>query len=297
MQGRIQAVTSASVFAALSLLLPPLTYLSGAVTALATLRRGAIEGALVVLGSVILAGALTLLVIGTPYPVVVFALITWIPVWVLAAVLRVTASQGAALAVAGMLGAAGVIVFRLLVDDPVGWWREVLEQFVAHAVGEGGGPRGAAAQAQLQQMLEHWAPRMTGFMGAGTVLGLIVTLLLARWWHAVLDNPGGFAREFRALRLNARAAPVVIAIAVLALVANDATGGLAGDLLGPAVVPYLFQGLAVAHAVVAAREAPGWWLVSMYAALALLPPYAAALVAVAGLSDTWLRLRERWARP
>ena len=50
MRGRFQAITVSAVCAALCLLLPPLSYISGAVIGLVTLRNGLLEGAYVIAG-------------------------------------------------------------------------------------------------------------------------------------------------------------------------------------------------------------------------------------------------------
>lgn len=291
MRGRMEAVTASSVCAALSLLLPLFSYLSGAVIALATLRNGAAEGAMVIAGSGVLASVFTWLVVGTPYPVAAFVLATWLPLWVLAVLLRVTASQGAAAATAGAMGAALIVAFHLALGDPVAWWREVLHEFIGQHLASGD----PTAATHVSALLDAWAPAMTAFMGAAVVLGLILTLLLARWWHAILDNPGGFGREFRALRIDSRVGTGVAVIAAIGLLFNRATGGLALDLLGPAVAIYVFQGLAVAHGIVAGRDASRRWLVGLYVLLALLPPHLMVLLAGVGFVDTWVNFRARWA--
>ncbi|NIR91244.1 MAG: hypothetical protein GWN53_13720 [Gammaproteobacteria bacterium] len=288
----MEAITASSVCAALSLLLPPISYLSGAVVALATLRNGTAEGGVVIAGSAALAGAFTWFLIGTPYPVLAFAAVTWLPVWLLAAVLRTTASQGTALAAAAAMGAALTIAFHLTLGDPGAWWREVLGEFIDQRFA----PADPAAQARLDELIDAWAPAMTAFLGAAVVLGFVLTLLLARWWHAVLDNPGGFGREFRELRIDRRVGVAVAVIALATLMFNRATGGLAADLLAPAVTIYLFQGLAVAHAVVASRDASVGWLVGLYVMLGLLPPHVGVVLACVGFVDGWVDFRRRWIR-
>ena len=70
-----------------------------------------------------------------------------------------------------------------------------------------------------------WATRMAAFFGAVTTAGLMLTLVLARWWHAVLDNPGGFGREFRALRVGRT--PLVVSAAVAAQAITPSTPSVA----------------------------------------------------------------------
>lgn len=271
-----------------------MSYVSGAVIALATLRHGAREGGLVIAGSGLLAGALTLLVVGSVYPVVVFLALTWVPVWMLALVLRATADQGMVLLVAGALGAIALGAVHLMLTDPAAWWDALLQGFVDDAL-QGAGPTLAsgAGKEQLSALIDNLAPIMTGLVVAGTVLGLVLTLFLARWWHALVDNPGGFGREFRSLTLDRRFAPLALAIVLATLMANSLTGGLAGEAAFIIVVLYMLQGLAVVHSVVNTRGASNGWLVGLYLLLFLLPPQVMLLLALTGFTDVWMNLRAR----
>ena len=293
MRGRFQAITVSAVCAALCLLFPPLSYISGGVIGLVTLRNGALEGAYIIGGSVVLAGAFTAIMVSSPYPVVVFAVVTWIPVWLLAMVLRSGQSQGLALTAAAVLGALGVIALNLALDSPAVWWRELLDQAVFQTVKESQLDLDTQTLDRLADALDGVAPLMTGLMAAGTVFGLFVTLLLARWWHALLDNPGGFGKEFRALRVDRRLAVVVIAIAAGAFITDGAVRSVCGELLWLAGVVYIFQGLAVIHSVVVSRGAAVGWLVALYVLLAVFPPQVLVLLAIGGFIDTWVDLRYR----
>ncbi len=290
MRGRTQAMTASAVFAALSLMLPPLSYVSGAVIGLATLKQGPREGALVIAGSVLLAGAFALLMLGSATPALVFLGMSWAPTWLLGVVLITTRSQGMAVLAAAVLGALAVLVFHLLLEDPAAFWHGVLERFFAPAL-EGGA--GSETAAQMRQLLDLWAPRMTRFFGAATVGGLVLTLLLARWGHAVLDNPGGFGKEFRDLRVGRTALGVSLCIGVGALFLGGGAGTLAADLMGPVTAMLLFQGLAVAHGVVHERKASRGWLVALYLLLAVPPHLAVPVVTLAGLLDGWVDFRAR----
>lgn len=244
-------------------------------------------------GSVLLAGAFTFLAIGTAYPVLAFTLITWAPIWLLASLLRNTVSLSTALTGAALLGALGVVVAHIVLDAPADWWHSVLDEIFRHAIEGSHLSLDEQVLENLGAMVDYLAPIMTGLVAAGSVFGLIVTLFLARWWHAMLDNPGGFAREFHGLRFDRSVAIAAVFVTVLALFANDMTGGLAREVLWLFVVLYLFQGLALVHGLVAKRGAATGWLVALYALLLVFSPQVIVLLALAGISDTWLDLRER----
>jgi len=290
MRGRSHAMTASAVTAALSLLLPPLSYVSGAVIGLATLKQGPREGLLVIVGSVLLSGLFAMALAGTPAPVLAFLGITWLPAWLLAMVLRTSRSQGMAIVAATSLGVFAVLVVHLAVDDPVVWWRQLLAEFFAPAI-QGAD---AAVAAQLAALLDAWAPRMTRIFGAVSVVGLIATLLIARYWHSMLDNPGGFGREFRQLQLGMPALGLSMAVGVVSWLSGGA-GHLAADLMGPLSAMLVFQGLAVVHTLVHVRKTSVGWLVAMYLLLLVPPHLALPVLAVTGLADGLMNLRARLA--
>ena len=245
MRGRVHVITACAVCSVFSLLLFPFNYVSGALLGLATLRNGALEGALVLLGSTVLGGAFMFAAIDTFRPALLLAVLSWAPLWVLAIVLRETRSQGAALAVGGLVLAAAIVVVRLVLGDPAMWWTRVLEEFFSWlSVSTDWGP-----------FIDRIAPLMTGIVAAGALLGLAVTLMLARWWHAVLDRPGGFGEEFRALRMPRYAGYAALVLAAVAWFATGWASHLAYEWLMILLVLFGLQGVALVHYVVKRRNA------------------------------------------
>ena len=294
--GRVQAATTSSLFAVASLKLPPLSYLSGAVIGVMTLRFGVTEGALMIAGSGLIAGVICWMLFATATPVLAFAAATWVPVWLLSLLLRASGSQGLMLAGAMTAGVAIVLGFHLLLVDPAGWWSETMTAFLFGNAERAGVVLDAEQSAQLQGLIDALAPHMSGLVAGGTVLGLTLTVMMARCWQAALDNKGGFGREFRALRLPR---PLVVAAGLLLVVtvlADGATGGIAGNLLWTVLMAFVVQGLAVAHAVLAGRPRAGAWLLGIYLLLGLLTLQVALVLAMVGFSDEWLGLRRRFAR-
>ena len=292
MAGLLRFVTRSRYHAvgvsALSLLLPPFSFVAAAIIGLATLRYGAGEGAVVLAGSAVVFAVAMWGFAMSAAPVVVFVAVTGLPALALCALLRATSSQGLVLAAATLAAGASITALYLLVTDPVAWWTALLRDFFT--------ARGGDVDPQsLDPIVGLLAPMITG-LPVAVVVTTMAAVFLARWGHAMLDNPGGFGREFRELRLGRRFAAGAGLVAAVALFAAPRGGGLGHDLLILLVASYAIQGIALVHALVALRGGARGWLIAMYASLLLMPVTVLAL-SVAGFSDDWLDYRTRFGRP
>jgi hypothetical protein len=287
MRARFQAI----IVAALSLLFPPFGFVCGGIIGLATLRHGLAEGALVAGVAMSLAGVAGWLVLDTTIPVAAFAVMTALPVLLLATTLRVTRSLATAITVAGLLGVIAIIGLHLAVDDPLAWWRGWLYEILIEQPRDETSAINAEITGELETLVDALVPMMSA-LPAGAVFGAILTLLLARWWHAVLDNPGGFGNEFRSLRFDRRFAIVALVVACTVVFAGQMIG-ISSEFLQIIFVLYLFQGLAIVHAMVAIRGASTGWLVALYIFLLLIPAIMINLLVITGFVDTWFDFRAR----
>lgn len=286
MRGRLQAILVTAVTALLALLLLPLSYFSGAAVGLVTLRIGARQGLSVIAGAMLVLAVLGGVLLRNPLPGIGFALVLWIPVWVLAANLRRSANLAQCVKLAGLFGVMLVVGIYLATDNPVTWWSGALQQVLAPAL-EG------AAKERIDEMsvaVSQVARLMTGLMGGLMGLTLLGCLFIARWWQAMLYNPGGFKGEFQQLRLGRGFALVTLAIGVLLLVSSSENMPIATDLLVVMVMLFMIQGLSVSHYLVARAGANAGWLVALYV-LVIVLPQAALTLAVAGIADNWLDFR------
>jgi hypothetical protein len=131
---------------------------------------------------------------------------------------------------------------------------------------------------------------MTGSLIAAMLLSLALTLLIARWWQALLYNPGGFREEFTHLQLGLPAAVLALALAAGAWLSK---ASLMIELALVASVMFLLQGMAVAHAVIAKTASPTLWLAGVYGLLVLAMPQMMAALAAMGVIDTFADFRAR----
>jgi hypothetical protein len=294
LKGRMPAVLVAAVMAILALLLPPLSYFSGASVALVTLRHGWRAGLQL---SLLAALAVTALMVLLQLPLqlgVVFLLVLWLPVWALAISLRRTASPARSIVLAMLFGVMLLLGFYLVIDNPTQWWLEILRQLLEPMLQQ-------IPEAELPQVeanLVELAAQMSGVMAAGMVASLLGCLLLGRWWQALQFNPGGFGDEFRRLRLGqalAAAALLLVAAHFLWQLEQDSVGGILRDLLALGQVAFAIQGIAVAHALVHMRRSHKGWLIALYLLLLLFMGQTVLLLAMVGVLDNWFDFRSKFA--
>lgn len=281
MRGPMQAILVASVAGILALLVPLFSYLSGAAVGLVALRVGPSRGALIALGATAAVAALTGLLWQNPLPGLALLFGVWLPVIGLAVSLRRTVSLPRTVLLAGIFGAGLVLGIHVAVDSPAEWWLQSLTELL-----NGELPKETVPEDVFGQV----AGIMTGVVGAAFSLSVLGSLLLARWWQAMLFNPGGFREEFHGLRLWRHLSAVTLVLLTLVLVGGPGAGP-ALDLLMVAGMLHVLQGIAVVHGLVGRTGSSVGWLVGMYVLLLVAMPQAVITLALAGFADSWFDFR------
>lgn len=273
MRGRFQALL-VSVAGAGSLLF---CWISAAVIALVTLRKGAGQGAWLLAWALLPSGVL-LYAYGDSGPLTLLVGTT-----VLAVVLRQTVSLSLAVLACvpvGVVMGLGLVAFGGEYLDQI---VALFGQFLANMeeqLSQGGQEVVLARPGSLQ---------IAGMLGAGTAISSVLCLLLARYWQAALYNPGGFGVEFRTLYY-----PPMVTIAL-------AMGAILLASMGPdyrtwaviCVLPLAVAGFALVHARAVWRGTGNGWLIGFYLAWLFIDPVKLFLVVVA-IADSWFNFRQRW---
>jgi len=287
MQGRWRAVGAAAGLGALGIFIPPIAILSGAVVALVALRLGMGQALFVAGVASLILGALVLALMGgSPLVGIMAGLAQWLPVVAMGEVLRQSVSWRTTLSMAALVAGALVLTARLLVPDLEAAWVAVGMQMLAPFI-EAGGP----ASEELEAALVTVAPFLTGLLAGIFLLSMVLSLVIARYWQALLFNPGAFGPEFRALQLGRY---LSIAAVMLALLGQLAGLPLALELAFILAVLLFLQGLAVMHALTHAQNMNNFWLAGMYVLLVLALPQMFLLIAALGAIDGVANLRGRF---
>lgn len=150
----------------------------------------------------------------------------------------------------------------------------------------------AEVAAQQSSQIEPVAASRPIVLGASALmlaLSTVVCLFVARWWQAMLYNPGGFGDEFRQLRLDMRVAGLSVGVFVLVLYLPTEYRFWA-DLM---LVPLLLSGVSLMHYAVSVAALGSSWLVFMYIGLVVSGPVIGGLLVGLGLADSLLNLRLR----
>ena len=280
---RVHAVLTISALTVLSIFVSPFSYfISGAPMGLAALRKGTVVGLQVAAGSLLLITLPALALNLQPGIPIAFLVSVWLPVILCSGMLRSTQSQGLMVLCAGTVGIFFMAGIYFALGHVQEWWREWFELWKQHAAS---GP----AREQLEQAYQSISPFLPVIFGSGFVISLIITMLLARWWQSALFNPGGFRKEFYALRLpRVLVFPVLAALlALLLLPLNSLLIGIRDSVI-LILVLYLFQGLSVVHGFLYTRARSRVWLVGMYATFFILPRFILLFVCCVGIVNACL---------
>ncbi len=282
-------MTAVTVLAVLSLLFPPLSLLSSAGVALITLRKGWSDGGSIVLISGILIAVLGGLLFGGYLFVLGYGLVLWVPVWLIAILLRETGRFAFTTETAVLLGVLSVLAIYAAVPDPAALWQsrvdQIIEPLIEHATSD-------IDASPLMERISRISHYMTGIMVCGTLVSVLLGLFLGRWWQAVVFNPGGFGSEFLGLRPHGWIASVGVLMIVAAALSGGRFSEMVWNMILPMFVLFTMAGVAVLHAVIGHSKAKRVLLLLMYFTM-LFIPHVLLLIAVVGLTDTWIDWRAR----
>ena len=262
MTGRRQAIIAVMLLG----LIPLVNLLNPAVVGLIALRKGLQEVVVIFAWAILPLGAWA--VAGDVVPLIMLIGITG-----LAVLLRETESWAFTLLAAIAVGVCVEVYFRLqpaVIDA-------LMQQLDLYL--QASNPQGL----QIEEVRDV----MLSVIGAVYMFLSIVLLMLARWMQAVLYNPGGFKQEFHNLRVEQKVALALIVIMLLSSL---------GIVVPEAwvlyfVLPLLFSGIALTHAVVAKKKLSSMWLVTFYILLML--PVVVQILVLLALVDSWYDFRSR----
>jgi hypothetical protein len=275
MRGRVQATLVVVGCAAL----PLLFWLSAAAGCLVYLRRGMKDASSVLLWALL--PALAWWFFGEPRTLMVL-----LGSLGLAACLRSGMSWNRVLLVSIALGLVYGVVLGAVFREPIEQMSQTLQELLPRMLDGLYQQMSVEERARLAGLI---TPVLNGLIAALLQVLSLLALMLGRYWQGVLYNPGGFGREFRAVRI-----PLWPAMALLACMLVGPNFGAQVAMLTPLCsVPLVFAGLALIHGLVAEKRLGRFWLVGLYVTLLLFLQLIYPLLVVAAIVDSLIDFRGR----
>jgi len=276
MRGRMQATLVVAGCATL----PLLYWLGAAAGCLVLLRRG-LKDALGVLALGLLPALIWWLYSDDPR-----ALLVLLGSSSLALVLRASESWNRVLLVSIAMGVVFSVVLGTVFAPQIEMLAQALIKVMPSLLGDVYQKLSVDEQAQFASLI---APVLTGLIAALLQIVSVLSLLVGRYWQALLYNPGGFGREFRAIRI-----PLLPAMLLLVLMLLGPNLGSQMAMLTPLCsVPLVFAGLALIHGLVAQKRLARFWLVGLYVTLLLFMQLIYPLLVVLAIVDSLIDFRGR----
>lgn len=271
MRGRLQATMVAVTGVAIEFFF----WVSGAVVALVTMRKGTQHGVMLLLWSMLPAAVLAWL----KFP---GALLCLLASFVMAVVLRTTQQWSTALLAGAACSLASAVVmqfaFPAYVESILELFRTVFEQLLKDA------PNNKPLEEAIAGVTTQ---QVAGSISAGAGLFAVVALVLGRYWQASLYNPGGFGEEFRALRFRK---PMAVGLVLLALVLLSSEQYRLWAWM--CLLPLVVAGIGLVHYLVNRYSGSKGLLAGFYFLLLTIAPVTQLVCALA-LADSFINIRAR----
>ncbi len=290
MLGGRQATIVVATMAILSMLMPPLVIVSVAAVCLVTLRNGLAEGLRVLIGSTVATALMGYMLVGTSLVSFSYLLIMWLPAFLVSLVLRETGQLSKALEFLVILGMLAIVGVYATIDNPAELWAAGLQD-VMQSLGEQ--ENLPVTQAELQEGLAFWSQYITGVVITGTLISLLMSLLLGRWWQGLLYNVGGFDNEFRHISLLPRDGMVFVILTAFAALLGGQFSELLWNMDIQVLLLFFMVGVSVVHVVIKNKGGSKFLLFGFYSAVFFVPHLILPLVLI-GLSDVWMNWRQRF---
>lgn len=222
--------------------------------------------------------------------------------WVFASMMYRKATWSTVFQVAALTGALAVSIVHFVYPDVSDWWGVQLQTYYEQAQAVTKQLKDAAGTAvtvptlgdtQLEaiQVTRHYA---TGLMTAAILFNAILQLIAARWWQAMVFNPGSLRRELRNIRLSKLAGSLFILSLALSYFGNS----VISDIMPVLYLLFAAAGLSLIHYLFGLMRSPmvWFWLTFTYITILFAMPLSLWIVGVLGLLDVWMDIRKRVGR-
>jgi hypothetical protein len=275
----------AVLLCSLLLLIPlPGDFLVGLIIGFVTLKRGPLYGLYLLLFVALLAIGVTFQV--HEVNVFVFLFLRAALVWIGAIVLRRFYSWTITIEVVTGIGLITVLFAHLFIPELQTIWKHTLASYfeLIQTIKIG------SLQVTSQQLVKMLTPVMTGLMVLFGSIGIVLQLMLARFWFSSLFNPSGFAQEFAMIRVSRIASVIFLVMIILTGFYHQ----ILIDYLPVLFLPFIIAGLSLLYFFAMMKRK--WWPFFLLIAIVLFVFFgvSAMLLALLSFIDSWFNLRLRF---
>jgi len=269
MKGRRQAIIAVLLIGAI----PLIYFISPVIVSLVILRKGIQEAALVLVWALLPISAWAMYPnIVSDTPVNLLPVFMLLAVSGLAVILRSTKSWQITMLVTVIVSLSFEFYLRLqpvIMDTLLMQIRPLLEE---------SGATGEVTRGELIALVAAVYASMS-----------VLLLIWSRWLQALLFNPGGFKTEFQSLRIELKPALPLLLLILLAMFGLI----VPGTWILYFIMPLLFSGTALVHAIVALKQLSPLWLFVFYAIF----PVIVQFLVLFALIDSWYDFRKKMRTP
>lgn len=282
MKGRREAAIAAMITAAI----PFLGWASLAIVCLVTLRKGMREGLFVLCWGVLPAAVSSYLMASGS--VALESLIAYIFLWVMAGLLRATASWRYVFEASAIFSVVIIALFHFLIPD----LNEIYLNYLMSFYQDSGVD--SENYAQMQIYIQYLVYYFLGLQTTMYMMHNLFCLLIARGFQAVLYNPQGLSKDLKMIRLGWL---VWIFAAVFFFFGVKMSSPWALDTFPVFIALFFFSGLSVIHYWINMKfsKLKGSMLI-FYVFLTLLLPFSIVPVMLMALVDTGWNIRKNLTR-
>ncbi len=267
-----------------------------------TLVKGVVEGAIFTLAS-ILPYIITFAITGTnestspslvAWAAVGVAILSNVLTWIFAVMLRRKTSWSLILQIAALVGVLVISVIHLIYPGVTDWWGVELQSYYKQAASVTTGVLKSGPSIPTDAQLEAISATKqyaTGLMVAAILFNALLQLIVARWWQALIYNPGSLRRELHNIRLSTLAGLLFLVSFVLSYLGNS----VVLDIMPVLYILFGAAGLSLIHYFFGLIRSPTkwFWLSVFYIALIIALPTSLFLISILALLDVWFDVRKR----
>ncbi len=274
--------------------IPLIGSISILIAALVTLRKGMFEGAVLMMVSCI-----PYLVSYFTYPsggeiqlaldAVIIMLVINVLTWVFAVILRATENLSRVFQVATVLGVIAVLVVHALHPDIQMWWQTQLTAYFNKTAQMVGKLKETALTENTMEIINVAKQYATGFLVTIILLNALLQLIIARWWQAVIFNPGSLQKELYSIRLGY----FLGFLFIVGLIVSYQNNKMILDVMPVLYVAFCIAGLSLIHSLIGLAELNWLWLILVYVGVVWLFPLSVVILSMVGLLDLGLDIRHR----